>query len=77
MTDVTITYEPYAEPKTWRSDIGEHTATGDVVVTCPEHGEVIRFLATDSLCITHPSTHTNAALWRRNHLRDEHATEEN
>lgn len=69
---VTITYAAYAKPKTWRSDIGQHTATGDVVVTCAEHGEVIRFMATNYMDASTPGSHTNARLWKSNHLRDEH-----
>jgi hypothetical protein len=69
---VTVTYEAYATPKVWRSDIGQHKATGDVVVTCSEHGEVIRFMATSYLDAEHPSTHRNANLWKGNHLRDAH-----
>jgi hypothetical protein len=72
-TNVDITFEPYAEPKVWRSDIGEHTAYGDIVVTCAQHGEVIRFLATNPLTAERPETHGNATLWRGNHLRSEHA----
>ena len=76
MPNVTITFEPYETPKKWRSDIGEHTAYGDVIVTCPDHGEVSRHLSTCTLDAEYPFIHKNAALWRRNHLRTEHPSPE-
>ena len=70
---VRISFEPYAAPKRWRSDIGEHVGIGDVVVTCAEHGEVVRFMTTSSVDREYPATHGNAVLSAANHMHFEHA----
>ena len=72
--EVRTTYEPYEEPKEWTSDHGQLSwkAYGEIVVTCSEHGEVIRHLATHQFHAEYPEHHGNADLARRNHLHFEH-----
>ncbi|MFI1530027.1 hypothetical protein [Streptomyces griseus] len=71
---MTFTFEGFPEPKRWTSDHGRlhWVAYGNVVVTCSEHGEIYRGLSTTGLEEKHPWAHRNAALWERNHLRDDH-----
>ncbi|NEB42561.1 hypothetical protein [Streptomyces sp. SID14515] len=72
--EMTLSFEEFPEPKRWTSDHGRlhWIAYGNVVVTCSEHGEIHRVLSTSYLEKTHPWANTNATLWERNHLRDEH-----
>jgi hypothetical protein len=72
-----IDFKEYPEPKEWTSDGGRlhWRAVGEVVVTCSEHGEVIRFRAENYLYKRHPRMHRNASLWEGNHLRQEHGIE--
>lgn len=73
---VSLHFEPYDEPKRWQDKAGNsYVGRGDVVVTCSEHGEIIRFMTTSYLAEEHPHVEGNACLWRDNHMRDEHGTE--
>ncbi|QJS09114.1 hypothetical protein HKX69_05940 [Streptomyces argyrophyllae] len=67
---MTLTYEPYPEPKRWTSDGGRlhWRADGDVVVTCSEHGEISRLLSTSLFDKEHPEYNGNSILARDNHL---------
>jgi hypothetical protein len=65
-----ISFKEYPEPKRWTSDGGRlhWVAYGDVVVTCSEHGEVGRTLATSTLAKEYPWYEGNAVLAQDNHM---------
>jgi hypothetical protein len=69
-----LSFEKYPEPKRWTSDGGRlrWIAYGDVVVTCSEHGEVSRNLATSGLAEEYPWIERNAVLAQDNHLWFDH-----
>ncbi|MEV5883073.1 hypothetical protein AB0L74_10200 [Streptomyces sp. NPDC052020] len=71
---ITITFEPHPEPRRWTTDGGRlhWVAYGNVLVSCREHGEVIKALSTNLMDQQHPWMNSQAALWKGNHLRQEH-----
>ena len=72
--EMNLSFEEFEEPKRWTSDGGRlhWIAYGNIVVTCSDHGEIIRFLATSHLEAEAPRRHRNATLWEGNHLRQDH-----
>ncbi|MER6102420.1 hypothetical protein ABT115_08835 [Streptomyces sp. NPDC001832] len=71
---MTLSFEEFPKPKRWTSDGGRlhWEAYGNVVVTCSEHGEVFKALSTYLWEKEHPWRNSQAGLWERNHLRQDH-----